>query len=158
MTNITLRRAPWRAPLAPLFDRDPILGTNVRRMFDTMFEPAIALESVGMLPAVEIAETNEEFVCTTELPGLKEKDVQVTFEDGALTIKGEKREEREEKDGDRVHLCERTYGAFERSFSFQGKVNADKIAAEFKAGVLTIHLPKMQSGNGKAHKVEISTK
>jgi HSP20 family molecular chaperone IbpA len=158
MTNITLRRAPWRAPLAPLFDRDPILGTNVRRMLDTMFEPNLNFESVGMMPAVEIVETKEEFICSTELPGLKDKDIQVTFEEGALTIKGEKHEEREEKDENRFHLCERTYGAFERSFTFAGKVDADKVSAEFKNGVLTVHLPKMTDGNGKARKVEISTK
>jgi HSP20 family protein len=158
MTNITLRRAPWRAPLAPLFDRDPILGTNIRRMFGTMFEPNLNLEPVGLMPAVEIAETEKEFTCSTELAGMKEKDVQVMFEDGALTIKGEKREEREEKDGNRFHLCERTYGSFERSFTFAGKIDAEKVSAQFKDGVLTVHLPKIANGNGKSHKVEITTK
>ena len=157
MTNITLRRAPWRAPIAPLFDRDPMLGTNIRRMFGTMFEPNMNLETVGMMPAVEIGETNEEFTCSTELPGLKDKDVQVTFDDGALTIKGEKHEEHEEKEGNRYHLCERTYGSFERSFTFAGKIDADKVTAQFKDGVLTVHLPKMANGNGKSRKVEIST-
>jgi HSP20 family protein len=158
MTNITLRRAPWRAPLAPLFDRDPILGTNARRMFDTLFEPNLNLETVGMMPAVEIAETDREFTCSTELPGMTEKDVQVVFEGGGLTIKGEKREEREEKDGNRFHLCERTYGSFERSFAFAGKIDADKVTAAFKNGVLSVHLPKLVNGNGKSHKVEITTK
>lgn len=144
MSNIVIRR-PWRSPLTTLFDRDPF-APNFRRVFDMMNQPPFAQtatsEAVGIMPAVEISESNGEFLCTAELPGLMEKDVHVSFSDDALVIKGEKKEERETKDDKRFHMWERSYGTFERTFTFPAKIDADKISAEFKNGVLTIKLPK----------------
>jgi HSP20 family protein len=156
MTNLTLRRAPWRAPFAPLFARDrDLFGNDVRKMFDTMLEPRFGVEPVGMMPAVELAETNDDYTCTIELPGMKQKDISVMFENDTLTIKGEKREETEKKEGKRLHVWERTYGAFERAFTFPGKVDVEKIAAAFADGVLTVTLPKTAEAkpNGKMIKI-----
>lgn len=158
MANITLRRSPWRSPLASLFERDAY-GRDMNRMFDLMARPAFAADAVGLMPAVEIAESATEFTCTAELPGMMEKDIQVAFDDGELTIKGEKKDERETtKDGNRYHLLERSYGSFERSFTFATHVEAAKISAEFRNGVLTVRLPKATNGQSKSRAIPIVTK
>jgi HSP20 family molecular chaperone IbpA len=99
-------------------------------VFDLMnqpsFAPAAGAEMVGIMPAVEITESNGDFVCTVELPGLSEKDVQVGYTADGLTIKGEKKDERETSDK-RYHMLERSYGSFERTFTFPAKVDAEKI-------------------------------
>ncbi|MGD9502555.1 MAG: Hsp20/alpha crystallin family protein [Methyloceanibacter sp.] len=95
----------------------------------------------GKVPAVDVAEKEKEYEITAELPGLDESNVEVKFADGMLTIKGEKREEKEEKKKD-YYLSERRFGSFQRSFQVPDGVDADKIAASFKNGVLTVVLPK----------------
>jgi len=92
-------------------------------------------------PAVDVAEKEKEFEITAELPGLDEKNVEVKLANGTLTIRGEKKEEKEEREKD-YYLSERRYGSFVRSFSVPEGVNADKIEANFAKGVLTITLPK----------------
>jgi HSP20 family protein len=90
---------------------------------------------------------------------MNEKNVTVEFEDDTLTLRGEKTEEKKEGNGDRkFHLYERTYGAFRRSFTLPRVVNADKIAAEFKNGVLTITLPKTAQAKAKGRHIPIVTK
>ncbi|HYV99115.1 MAG TPA: Hsp20/alpha crystallin family protein [Gemmatimonadaceae bacterium] len=154
MANITLRRAPWRSHLQPLFDRDPdFMPTSFRRMFDSMIEPTT--ESVGLFPAVEIAETPDEFVCTAELPGMEPHDIDLSFDDGVLLLKGEKKDLREKKEGKRYHVVERTYGAFQRTFAFPAKIEADKIQAHFVDGVLTIHIPKAAEAKTQTRKIDI---
>ncbi len=86
-------------------------------------------------------ETAKEIRVTAELPGLEEKDLEVSLLEGALTIKGEKRDEHEEEKGD-VYHSERHYGMFERTISLPSQVDADKVKASFKKGVLKITLPK----------------
>lgn len=159
MANITLRRAPWRAPIFPLFDRDrDDLNPTLRRMFEPMLSTELFTEPVGLVPAVDISETPEEFLCVAELPGMTSKDVQVSFEDGALTIKGEKKVEREQKEGKKFYTFERSFGSFERSFTFPSGVDAEKVKAEFKDGVLTVHLTKTAETKTKARQIEISAK
>jgi len=91
---------------------------------------------------------------TAELPGVDEKDVQVTLEDNILTIKGEKRTEREEKKGG-YHLAERSYGAFQRAFEVPASVAADKVDATFAKGVLKVTLPKSEAGQSKARRIDV---
>lgn len=105
--------------------------------------------SLSGAPAVDISEKDGAYQITAELPGMEEKDVEVELSDGVLVIKGEKKEEKEEKKKD-YHLSERHFGAFRRSFRVPDGVDADKIAAEFKNGVLTLTLPK----SAKARKAE----
>ena len=159
MTNITLRRSPWRAPFAPLMprDRDPF-GTDLRRMLDTMFEPGFTPDTAALVPAADVIESPEEFTCTTELPGMKLKDVTVMFDNGLLTIKGEKMDEREKKEGKRLHVWERSFGSFERSFTFPSDVDAAKISAKFVDGVLTIHLPKTTEAKSNSRVISIAEK
>lgn len=150
-----LQRRLARLPFLPLSQFDDF-DAGFRRLGDMMFEPMTA-EPVGLYPAVEIAEGAEEFTCTAELPGLAPKDVQLSFENDMLTIKGEKKDEREKTDK-RYHVWERTYGSFQRSFTFPASVKADKITAEFKDGLLTVHVPIAAKPESKASKIEIKAK
>ena len=122
-------------------------GEPFARAFREPTFPELAPETLGWNPAVEIVENPTAYNVTVEIPGLTAKDVKVDFDEGMLTISGEKKAEKEEKeakvDNRKYHLWERTYGAFQRAFTFPNDVNADKIEAKFKDGVLTIVLPKL---------------
>jgi HSP20 family protein len=157
MSTTLQRLVPRPFPFVPFPRRDEDLVTSVRRLADNFFDPAIGAEAVGLFPAIEIAESPEEFTCTAELPGIAQKDVQLTFENGMLNIRGEKKDEHEKEDK-RYHVLERSYGAFQRSFTFPVNVKADKISAEFKNGVLIVRLPKAAKVETKAMKIEITTK
>ena len=106
-------------------------------------------------PAVDFAETDQGYRITAELPGMDAKDVEVSVSDDVLTIKGEKREEKDEsKKGYR--FSERRYGMFERSFALPTGVDAAKISSEFARGVLSVTLPKTeQAKQKKARKIEV---
>jgi HSP20 family protein len=104
--------------------------------------------------ASEVAEDDKAYRVTVELPGMEEKDVEVSLSDSAITIKGEKKSEKEETKKD-YHYSERTYGAFRRSFALPEGVDADKIEATMKSGVLTVVLPKSAEAQKKSRKVEI---
>jgi HSP20 family protein len=134
---------PWRRERA-VVERDPFLA--LRREMDALFDGFFganggvrALETFE--PRVDVSETDKEMRITAELPGIEEKDVEVSLSGDAITIKGEKREEKEEK-GKEQYRLERSYGAFRRSFSLPCEVDADKATASFKKGVLTVMLPK----------------
>ena len=97
-------------------------------------------------PAVDVQETEKEYVIKADLPEVKKEDVTVEFDDGVLIVEGERKLEREEK-GKTFHKVERGYGKFVRRFALPTEVDGTKISAEFKEGVLNVHLPK--SPNGK---------
>ena len=105
-------------------------------------------------PAVDIAERDDAFEITAELPGLTEKDVDVSHANGTLTIKGEKKAEKEEKKKD-YYLSERRYGAFQRAFAIPEGVDADRIDAKFKNGVLAVTLPKTPEAKQAAKKISV---
>jgi len=108
-------------------------------------------------PAVDIAEKDNAYEITAELPGMDEKDIEVKYADGMLTIKGEKQVDKEEKKKD-YHLSERRYGSFQRSFSVPSGVDSDKLEAKFVKGVLTVTLPKSPEAKSKEKKVPIAAK
>jgi HSP20 family protein len=103
-------------------------------------------------PAVDIQQTDREYAVKADLPEVKQEDVKVELQDGVLTIEGELKQEKEEK-GKKFHRIERQYGQFIRRFALPTEVDAAKVHAEFKDGVLSVKLPK--STNGKAKSVEI---
>lgn len=105
-------------------------------------------------PAVDITEDEKEFLVKAELPDLKKEEVKVTVEKGELTISGERKFEKEEK-GKKYHRIERSYGSFVRSFTLPEGVNAEKVAAEFKNGMLEVHLPKDEKAKPKAVEVKV---
>jgi HSP20 family protein len=105
-------------------------------------------------PAVDIVESDKAYEIKAELPGMDEKNIEVKVTDGALTIKGEKQEEKEEKKKD-YYLHERRFGSFERSFPLPEGVDANKIDASFAKGVLTVTLPKKPEAQKPAKKIEV---
>ena len=104
-----------------------------------MTRPAEGVEA--FMPLADIVEREKEYLVKVDLPDVRKEDVKVLFDDGVLTIKGERKVEKEEK-GDKVHRTERFFGMFERSFVLPEDVDTKAIRAEAKDGVLTIHLPR----------------
>ena len=105
-------------------------------------------------PAVDVAESDKAYEITAELAGLDEKNIDIKLVNGGLTIKGEKREESEEKQKD-YYVSERRYGTFERYFTLPEGVNADKIEATFKNGVLKVTLPKTEEAQKPAKTINV---
>ena len=110
-------------------------------------------ETETWLPAFDVSETEDAFVVRAEVPGMNAKDIDITLSDGILTIKGEKKHEKEEKKED-YHLVERRYGAFHRSLRIPAGVETGKVDAACKDGVLKITLPKAEEE--KAKKIEVT--
>ena len=106
-------------------------------------------------PAVDIHETEYEYVVKADLPEVKKEDAKVAFDDGVLTVEGERKQEKE-KTGKKFHKIERAYGKFVRRFALPTEVDATKVSAEFKEGVLSVHLPKSPPGKPKAIAVEVT--
>ena len=130
----------WRSPFRrALFDVEPFLRGEV---------------TWGKMPAIDVVETATTYEVTAELPGFDEKNIEVKFSDGTLTIRGEKKEEKDEKKKD-YYVSERHYGSFQRSFSVPEGVDAEKIEATFKNGVLTVTLPKTTEAQKKVKKIEV---
>jgi len=105
-------------------------------------------------PAVDFTDTEKAYELTAELPGIDEKNIEVNVANGILSIKGEKQEDKEEKKKD-YYIRERNFGSFERSFQVPDGVDADKIEAGFKKGVLTITLPKKPEVQKAAKKIDV---
>jgi HSP20 family protein len=110
--------------------------------------------SWGKAPAVDIVDKEKTYEITAELPGMDESNIDVKFSDGTLTITGEKKDEKEEKKKD-YYLSERRYGSFQRSFGVPDGVDADKIEATFKNGVLSVTLPKTAEAQKSEKKIAI---
>jgi HSP20 family protein len=113
-----------------------------------------ALTVPDWAPAVDIAETPEEFLIKAELPEVKKEDVKVTVENGVLLIEGERRQEREEN-SKKFHRIERAYGSFVRTFMVPDNIDEAKVSAEFKDGLLNVHLPKTEKAKHKAIEVMV---
>ena len=108
-------------------------------------------------PAVDIVEKDNGFEITAEVPGLDAKNIELSLSDDVLTIKGEKKEEKEEKTKDR-YVSERRYGSFRRSVQLPASVDAGKIEANYKSGILTVTLPKSAEAQKKQTVIPITTK
>jgi len=110
-------------------------------------------EEVEWLPAVDVAETKDQIVVNAEIPGMDPKEFDISLSEGTLTIKGEKKQEKEEKE-EAYHLIERRYGTFTRSIPLPKEVDSNKAIASYKNGVLKVRLPK----SGEAEKKEVKIK
>jgi HSP20 family protein len=157
---------PWTGSrgLTP-FSRDPFTSfrREVDRLFDDFFSPvearsfaapAAATRAAAVWPSIDVNETDQAYVVTAEAPGLEDKDVELNLRDNVLTISGEKRQEHKEEDRGRTY-AERFYGRFQRTIPFDAEVDADKVQATFKNGVLTVNLPKNPQARDKTRKIEI---
>jgi Molecular chaperone (small heat shock protein) len=111
----------------------------------------------NVTPAMDIVEKDKAFEVTAELPGLDAKDIDVQLANGMLTIKGEKQEEKEEKTKGR-YVSERRYGSFRRTLQVPGSVDAEKIEASYKSGVLTVTLPKSPEAQKKEKTIPVAVK
>jgi HSP20 family protein len=108
----------------------------------------------GFMPSVDVKESEKEFIIKAELPGVDEKEIEVTVTDDAVTINGEKKEEKEDK-GKNYYYMERSYGSFHRVIPLAGEADPGKAEASFKNGVLNITIPKSQTAKAKGTKVPI---
>lgn len=141
-------------------DSHPLVSLHheVNRLFDDVFR-GFGMPSLGGFgrgfdwPNVELGETDREIRVTAELPGLEEKDVDITVEDGVLTLRGEKRSETGDKDRG---YSERSYGRFERRIGLPRGVERDKAAATFRNGVLTVTLPKSAEAIENVRRIPIN--
>jgi HSP20 family protein len=131
--------------LARFFGLAPTRLTNGEKEAMTLTEWA---------PAVDITEDDKEWLVKADLPEVKKENVKVTVEDGVLTITGERKLEKEEKNK-KYHRVERSYGNFLRSFTLPDAADGTKVSADFKDGVLKVHLPKIEKAKPKA--VEVKT-
>jgi HSP20 family protein len=105
-------------------------------------------------PRVDIVETENEFTIKAEIPDVKKEDVKVTVDNGVLTIRGERKQEKEEKNK-KLHRIERYYGSFTRSFTLPDNVDETKIGASFKDGMLNLQIPKTEASKPKAIEVKV---
>lgn len=142
----------------PAFRGLQSLQQDMNRIFDEFFRgDLLANESFfnrDWNPAVDIVETAEKFILKAEIPGMSKEDVKITLENNVLTIRGEKKNEAEKKEGN-YHRIERSYGSFERSFSIPGIVKVNDIDAQYKDGLLTLTLPKAEEAKPKSIEVKV---
>ncbi|MBI1370492.1 MAG: Hsp20 family protein [Planctomycetes bacterium] len=136
------------------------LQRDINRVFDdfwSRFDRSVGVSN-GLLsvtgPRTDVTETDEAVDVSVELPGMDEKDIDVSLSDDVLTIRGEKKAEREEKKKG-YYLAERSYGSFYRSIPLPPGVDSGKAEAQFKKGVLTVTLPKTPEAQAKVRKIEV---
>lgn len=129
---------------------------EVGRVFDNLFsdnEGSLVVSEWS--PRVDITEHADSYVIKAEMPGVNKNDVKITLHENVLSIRGEKKQEKEEKDAN-YHRVERSYGTFERQFALPTGVKSDKIDASYKDGILTIMLPKVEEAQPKEIEVKLS--
>lgn len=140
---------PSRSLIAPWDDFDRMMGEFFDETWN--FRPFRS----RWMPRIDIEEKDHEFILTTDLPGLSKKDVQIKVREGVLAISGERGEEK--KTEEKNYRCrERRIGSFQRSFQLPDYVVADKIAASFKDGILTLTIPKLESVEPEEREIKIS--
>ena len=163
MTTIKITPHPKRSrTVARVSEANPLISlrNNIDRMFDSFlrgfdidpFAPTASLFN----PNVDIADTGKEIKVTVELPGMNEKDIDVSVTRDSLTIRGEKKDETEEKNAS-YHRMERVYGFFSRTIPLPVEVNVDAAKADYKNGVLAINIPKTEKTLKEAKKIPVKT-
>ena len=156
---------PWKNDKRSLArwtgDGDPL--TQLQRRMNSLFDDFFSRSSRDLWggntgafqPRTDVSETDKEVRITTELPGLHEKDLEVMVDNNRLTIKGEKKTEKEEQEGQYYH-SERSYGYFDRTIELPQGIDADKGKAEFKRGVLKVTLPKKPEAQSHRRRIELT--
>ncbi|HAH10138.1 MAG TPA: heat-shock protein [Alphaproteobacteria bacterium] len=153
----TLVPFSWGTDLAQRRNEDPFsaLQNEVNRIFDGFSRLTGGQELTLTAPRLDVAETAEAFEIHAELPGLSEKEVELSIAGDVLTIKGEKQSARDDKTKD-YHLTERRYGAFSRSIRLPFTIDTDTAKASFEKGVLTVVIPKPKEQRAKSSRIPIS--
>lgn len=155
---------PWRSGSPMGTGLDPFVNfrREMDRLFDDFFAPAeprsfgapSRARAGGVWPSLDVDETEQAYMVTAELPGIDQKDIELDLRDNALTIRGEKREERAEAERGRSYT-ERSFGRFERTVPFPAEIDADRVEARCENGVLRITLPKNAKARDKSHRIQI---
>ena len=128
---------------------------DMNRMIESFFKPTQAESpATGWVPAVDVRETESDFLVRTELPGVPKEEIKINLVNNTLTIRGEKKQEVEEKKGNWHHL-ERVFGSFERALTLPAAVQVDKIKARYTNGVLEITVPKAEEARTRDIKIEL---
>jgi HSP20 family protein len=135
--------------------------SRIEREMEEMFSPfsrwwpfgGLTERERAWMPPLDMVERKDELVLRADLPGLQEKDIEVSVAEGTLTIRGERKEEHEEKEG-QYYYAERSFGAFVRSVPLPAGVDAEQVKATFKNGVLEVHLPRTKEAKGKKIEIE----
>lgn len=144
--------------LIPILRRRELLRRPEWDFFDRFFEdfqlPRVLSEEREWVPAFDVSETEKELIVKAEVPGMDKKDIHINLSEGLLTIKGEKKQEKEDKN-ENYHCVERRYGTFTRTMRLPFEVEADKVDATYKHGVLKLTLPKSEPA--KAKEIEIKS-
>jgi HSP20 family protein len=142
----------------PMFRGLESLQRDMNRIFDQFFLrdmlPDDSFFSRDWTPAVDVIEKNDGYIIKAELPGMSKDDVKITLENNLLTIRGERKNELNDKEGN-AHRIERRYGAFERSFTIPGTIKANDVDAQYKDGILTLTLPKQEEEKPKLINVTV---
>lgn len=153
MSNLMLRRNE-------IEPRNDVWGlqSDINRLFDAFMTPFEGHEfKNAVTPKLDIAELKDKYEIKAELPGMDEKEINLSVDDGVLTISGEKKSETENKDKG-YYLKECSYGSFSRTVRLPENIADDKIAAKFTNGVLTIDMPKKEPTVAKSRKIAITSK
>lgn len=153
--SVPVRRDEWANPFMSL-------QKEINRMFDSFFDDFTPARWFGggrdtYLPSIDVKETDKEVKIVAELPGMEANDVDISLSENVLTIRGEKKEEKEEKDGNYYHR-ECSFGRFHREIPLPAEVKQDNVNAEFKQGVLKIRIPKKPEAERKAKKIDVKVK
>ncbi len=132
------------------------LREEIDRVFDSFFGryPAIPEQEGYFIPAIDVEETDNEYIVKAELPGLKKEDIKISVRGDSITISGERKREKEEK-GKTYHRIEMAYGKFVRTIQLPDEIQPDKAKAEYKDGILIITLPKSEKSKPKEIEIEI---
>ena len=160
---------PITRPFGSSLWHEPFHGfrSEMDHLFDRFFGRSPTLSEGGpvdrldffnagtLSPNIDVRESDKTITLEAELPGMEEKDIDLTVDDGVLTLKGEKRYEHEEKEEGKAVRIERQYGSFQRSFTLPSYVDDEKVSATFKKGVLTIELPKKTDAPSKGRSIPI---
>lgn len=135
------------------------LDSDMNRMLDRFFSPDFfdtgMVEDGQWLPSMDVVEEDKQYLVQLEIPGATKSDVKITYVDGRLMVEGERKREKEEKNT-QYHRIERSYGKFRRAFELPKDIKNDSIEANFKNGVLTITLPKLETVQPKQIEVKVS--
>ena len=148
MKRLILRTNPM-SDIASGFSRE------AERLLSDIFNRNAVPFAEEWMPVVDVTETKDEIVVRAEVPGMTKEDISVTLQDNVLTLRGEKKQEKRELDA-AFHRLERSYGSFVRSFTLPTLVQADKVKAAYKDGVLTITLPKAEEVRPKEISISVN--
>jgi HSP20 family protein len=153
---MTLRSLVARSPLSLFGGVDPFvaLARDLDKAFSPLAERTAPVASFGTDVKLDVTENDRAVTITAECPGVDEKDIDLSFSEGVLTLKGDKKFERDEKT-ETLHLIERSYGSFSRQIAIPSDIDAAKIEASFVKGVLTVTLPKQAKTDAETRKIAI---